>query len=162
MLIQVHWSISRKSYYLRDIKSWHKVFYTCWVQSQSPLFQTSTKTSRIWKMLAFHGPIPFIQSVVTYKKKLYLRLSPLNGSWPITHDKNLGNTIWHGIPEVANKWFRIQISMPNSSSNIKSRAEVKWAKTWRPPIVALFLRESFDGTNEYDAINKVRLPTEET
>ena len=52
--------------------------------------------------------------------------------------------------------------MPNSSSNIKSSAAVKWAKTWRPPIIALLLLDSLDGTNEYDAISKVRLPTEET
>jgi hypothetical protein len=47
-------------------------------------------------------------------------------------------------------------------SNIRSRAAVRWARTCRPPIIALFFRVSFDGTNEYDANNKVRLPTEET
>jgi len=145
---QTHCNISRKSYYLRDVKGRHKVFYTCWVQSQSPLLQTSTKTSTIWKMLTFHGSIPFIQLSL--------------GLWPITYDKNSRSTLWHGIPEVANKWLWIQISMPNSSSNIKSSAAVKWAKTWRPPIIALLLLDSLDGTNEYDAISKVRLPTEET
>lgn len=65
-------------------------------------------------------------------------------------------------PEVANNLCLMQVSIPNSMSNIRIKAEDRCAETWRTPIITFLFLDTFEGTKMIAATNRERAPTEDT
>ena len=73
------------------------------------------------------------------------------------------NILWKGNwPEFARSLCWIQISMPSSNSNIRIKAAIRCAETWRIPINSRFLRDIFEGTNIIAVISNIRTPVKDT
>lgn len=50
---------------LGNIKCRHKIFDARWIKAECPLLDTCPEASWVGKVLALHGSIPFVQSMVT-------------------------------------------------------------------------------------------------